>query len=93
MTVNGAVTQNIEALARNEPFSLQQRRQVFRNLGNGLFDGRRRRQAGPVFEISEVSRGLAFGDIDNDGDVDWSSATTAGRCGCSSTTSATGSIG
>ncbi len=35
VTVNGAVTQNVEALARNEPFSLQQRKQVFRNLGGG----------------------------------------------------------
>ena len=69
MTVNGAVTQNIEALARNEPFSLQQRRQLFRNLGNGLFTDVTK-QAGAVFEISEVGRGLAFGDIDNDGDVD-----------------------
>jgi hypothetical protein len=69
MTVNGAVTQNIEALARNEPFSLQQRRQVFRNLGNGLFTDVTK-QAGSVFEISEVGRGLAFGDIDNDGDED-----------------------
>ena len=27
-------------------------------------------QAGPVFELEEVSRGAAFGDYDNDGDVD-----------------------
>ena len=26
--------------------------------------------AGPVFELSEVSRGAAFGDVDNDGDTD-----------------------
>jgi hypothetical protein len=69
MTVNGAVTQNIEALARNEPFSLQQRKQVFRNLGNGLFTDVTK-QAGAVFETAEVGRGLAFGDIDNDGDID-----------------------
>jgi hypothetical protein len=69
VTVNGAVTQNIEALARNEPFSLQQRKQVFRNLGNGQFEDATS-AAGAVFQIPEVSRGLAFGDIDNDGDVD-----------------------
>ena len=69
LTVNGAVTQNVEALARNEPFSLQQRKQLFRNLGNGQFEDATK-QAGAVFEIPEVSRGLAFGDIDNDGDVD-----------------------
>jgi enediyne biosynthesis protein E4 len=69
VTVNGAVTQNIEALARNEPFSLQQRKQVFRNLGNRQFEDATN-AAGAVFLIPEVSRGLAFGDIDNDGDVD-----------------------
>jgi hypothetical protein len=69
VTVNGAVTQNIEALARNEVFSLQQRKQVFRNLGNGQFEDATK-SAGAVFQIPEVSRGLAFGDIDNDGDVD-----------------------
>jgi enediyne biosynthesis protein E4 len=69
LTVNGSVTQNIDALARNERFSLQQRKQVFRNLGNGRFEDVTT-QAGAVFQIPEVSRGLAFGDIDNDGDVD-----------------------
>jgi hypothetical protein len=69
VTVNGSVTQNIDALARNEPFSLQQRKQIFRNLGNGQFEDVTK-QAGAVFQIPEVSRGLAFGDIDNDGDVD-----------------------
>jgi hypothetical protein len=79
LTVNGAVTQNVEALARNEPFSLQQRKQLFRNLGNGKQRGEGTpgvrfedvtKQAGAALEIPEVSRGLAFGDIDNDGDVD-----------------------
>jgi hypothetical protein len=69
VTVNGAVTQNIEALARNERFSLQQKKQVFRNLGNGQFEDATK-AAGPAFELPEVSRGLAFGDIDNDGDLD-----------------------
>ena len=27
-------------------------------------------EAGAAFELSEVSRGAAFGDVDNDGDVD-----------------------
>jgi hypothetical protein len=77
VTVNGAVTQNIEALARNEPFSLQQRKQVFRNLGNPSTSSGQGAQfedatksAGAAFQIPEVSRGLAFGDVDNDGDVD-----------------------
>ncbi len=69
VTVNGAVTQNVEALARNQPFSLQQKKQVFRNLGNGQFADATK-AAGAFFDIPEVSRGLAFGDIDNDGDLD-----------------------
>ena len=69
LTVNGAVTQNIEALARNQAFSLQQKKQVFRNLGNGQFEDATK-LAGRAFDIPEVSRGLAFGDIDNDGALD-----------------------
>jgi hypothetical protein len=69
VTVNGAVTQSVVAAARREPFSLQQRKQVFRNLGNGRFEEITDR-AGPAFTRAEVSRGAAFGDIDNDGDID-----------------------
>ena len=69
VTVNGAVTQNVEALARNQAFSLQQKKQVFRNLGNGQFEDATK-SAGRAFDAPEVSRGLAFGDIDNDGALD-----------------------
>jgi hypothetical protein len=69
LTVNGAV-RTIEALVRaNDPFPLHQRKQLFRNLGNGRFEEVTDR-AGAVFQLSEVGRGAAFGDIDNDGDVD-----------------------
>jgi hypothetical protein len=51
------------------PLPLHQRNQLFRNLGNGRFEEVTRR-AGAVFELSEVSRGAAFGDVDNDGDHD-----------------------
>ena len=51
------------------PLQLHQRNQLFRNLGNGRFEEVTRR-AGAVFELSEVSRGAAFGDVDNDGDHD-----------------------
>jgi hypothetical protein len=46
-----------------------QRKLLFRNLGNRRF-GEVGRQAGPAFTAERVSRGLAIGDIDNDGDLD-----------------------
>ena len=58
--------------------ALDQPNQLFRNLGNGRFD-EATRQAGPAFERSEVSRGAAFGDVDNDGDVDVLVTNNAGR--------------
>jgi hypothetical protein len=69
LTVNGAVTHNPEALARNETFSLQQPKQLFRNLGNGRFEDVTT-QAGAVLRVPQVGRGAAFGDVDNDGDTD-----------------------
>jgi hypothetical protein len=64
---NGAVT-IIEAL-RGDPFPFRQRNQLLQNL-----DGRRFRdvtaEAGPALQLVEVSRAAAFGDLDNDGDVD-----------------------
>jgi enediyne biosynthesis protein E4 len=67
LAVNGA----IEA-AKNragQPFPYDERKLLFRNLRNGRFEDVTA-QAGAVFKLSEVSRGAAFGDIDNDGDMD-----------------------
>jgi len=69
VTANGAVTHAVEALARKEHFALQQKRQLFRNLGTGRFEDATAK-AGDAFAIAEVGRGLAFGDLDNDGDTD-----------------------
>jgi hypothetical protein len=69
LTVNGAVTQNLEALARHERFPLKQRKQLFRNLGTGRFEDVTA-QSGRALQVPDVSRGAAFGDIDNDGDID-----------------------
>jgi enediyne biosynthesis protein E4 len=69
LTVNGAVTQNVEAAARHETFALQQHKQLFRNTAAGSFEDITLR-AGAPFQIAEVSRGAAFGDVDNDGDID-----------------------
>ena len=69
LTVNGAV-QTIEALARvHDPFPLRQRMQLIRGSGNGRFENVTDK-AGAVFTLSDVGRGAAFGDIDNDGDID-----------------------
>jgi hypothetical protein len=69
LVVNGAV-QTIEALrAAQDPFPLHQTNLLFRNLKNGRFDDVSKR-AGAAFRLSEVGRGAAFGDIDNDGDTD-----------------------
>ena len=69
LAVNGAVN-TIRALAQAEdPHPLHQRNQLFRNLGNGRFEDVSGR-AGAVFQLSEVSRGAAVGDLDNDGDLD-----------------------
>ncbi len=51
----------------DEPYKAP--RIVFRNLGNGRFEeliG----QAGPGVDTPHCSRGCAFGDFDNDGDID-----------------------
>jgi enediyne biosynthesis protein E4 len=69
LTLNGSVS-IIEAQARaNDPFPLKMKNQLYRNLANGRFEDVSGR-AGAVFQREEVSRGGAFGDVDNDGDPD-----------------------
>jgi hypothetical protein len=51
------------------PFPYDQRRVLFRNPGSGRFEDVSSK-AGAAFQASESGRGAAFGDIDNDGDVD-----------------------
>ena len=69
LMVNGAVRKLQELVDRDDPYPLHQTNQLFRNLG----DGRYREvtgEAGEAFAASRVSRGAAFGDLDNDGDAD-----------------------
>jgi hypothetical protein len=69
LTANGSVS-IIEAQARaKDPFPLKMPKMLYRNTGAGRFEDVSSR-AGKPFELLEVSRGAAFGDIDNDGDVD-----------------------
>ncbi len=73
LVANGAV-KTIEKLARaGDPHPLHQTNQLFLNLGGGGGAARFEEvtaRAGKVFALSEVSRGAAFGDVDNDGDAD-----------------------
>jgi hypothetical protein len=66
--VNGAVT-IVEAL-RGSPYPYRQRNQLFRNEGRDKPLADMSPVAGPAFEQLHVGRGAAFGDIDNDGDLD-----------------------
>ncbi len=65
--VTGSVYPEIEKILPNYPFKSQ--RILFRNLGNGKFE-ELTDQAGPAILEPHASRGAAFGDFDNDGDVD-----------------------
>jgi hypothetical protein len=53
---------------RGKAFPFRQQNQLFHNEGTRFRDVTP--LAGPVFQLSEVGRGAAFGDIDNDGDID-----------------------
>ncbi len=64
---NGAVKRIEEQFRTGEPLPLRQRNQLFRGLGGGRFEEVRDFE---VPAVSEVSRGLAAGDLDNDGDRD-----------------------
>ena len=73
LVANGAVKLFHELAAEGTP-PLAEHNQLFRNLGPGT-DGAPRFEeatasAGPAFELLEVSRAAAFGDLDNDGDTD-----------------------
>jgi len=43
---------------------------LFRNLGNNRFEQIFAAQGGPALDAAHSSRGAAFGDLDNDGDLD-----------------------
>ena len=65
--VTGSVYPEIEVKLPNYPF--RSPRIVFRNLGDGKFE-ELLDQAGPGIADQHASRGCAFGDFDNDGDID-----------------------
>jgi enediyne biosynthesis protein E4 len=65
--VSGTVYPQLESKMPN--YSNATPRVVFRNLGNGTFE-ELGGQAGPGITAGHCSRGCAFGDFDNDGDLD-----------------------
>jgi hypothetical protein len=69
LLANGEVTPIERQVRSGDPFPLRQPNQLFRNLGGGKL-AEVTASAGKVLELSEVSRGAAFGDVDNDGDTD-----------------------
>ncbi|HEV3061793.1 MAG TPA: CRTAC1 family protein [Vicinamibacterales bacterium] len=78
LSVNGDVNENMRRAGRNaDPFPLAQRNLLLRNVGGRFEDVTDR--AGRAFDFVEVSRGAAFGDIDNDGDTDVVVANDAGH--------------
>jgi enediyne biosynthesis protein E4 len=64
---NGAV--NIVEALRGQPSLYRMRNQLFHNVSGRRFE-ETSAAAGPAFANAEIGRGAAFGDIDNDGDVD-----------------------
>ena len=66
---NGAVQLLPDLLRKKDPFPLGQPNQLFRNTGKGSFV-EVVEAAVPELQQIEVSRGAAFGDVDNDGDTD-----------------------
>ena len=67
LVANGAV--KVEAALRGTPFPFQQKNQLLKNRGDGRFEDVSA-SAGEALQLFEVSRGLALGDLDRDGDVD-----------------------
>jgi hypothetical protein len=63
----GSVYPELEPKLPNLPFKTS--RVVFRNLGNGRFE-ELLDTIGPGISAAHASRGCAFGDFDNDGDMD-----------------------
>jgi hypothetical protein len=66
---NGEIERINEQVQRGDPFPLKQKNQLFENNGFGKFTDISL-DSGDDINSLRVSRGAAFGDIDNDGDTD-----------------------
>ena len=74
---NGAVELEASRMGKSD-YPYEQTNQLFRQTQPGKFADISR-DAGPAMQLLEVSRGAAFGDIDNDGDVDIVATNNNGR--------------
>ncbi len=74
---NGAVTLLLDEVRAGDTYALHQTNSLYHNLGGGHFE-EVTAKGGKVFELSEVSRGVAMGDVDEDGDSDLLVANSAG---------------
>jgi len=74
---NGAVRILEEQARRGDIYPIHQPNILFHNLGEGRFEEISQR-SGEVFQLSEVSRGVATGDVDEDGDADLLVSNSAG---------------
>lgn len=68
VALSGAVKIQEDRVRAGDAFPLGQKNQLFLNGGKGFKEASDR--GGPAFQALEVSRGLAIGDLDNDGDSD-----------------------
>ena len=66
--VTGMVSPEVEQELADSPYKTPN--VLFRNLGGGKFEELQAGQAGPAIGELHSSRGAAFGDFDNDGDID-----------------------
>ena len=64
---NGNIYDNVEKF--DPGYTYPQRNHVFRNQGDGKLN-EISNQCGPGLDLNKVSRAAAFGDYDNDGDID-----------------------
>ncbi|MFK7957842.1 MAG: CRTAC1 family protein [Lysobacterales bacterium] len=69
LSANGAVVKVAEQVRAGETLPLRQKNQLWRNVGSGRYEDISS-QGGEAFARARVSRGAAFGDINNDGATD-----------------------
>ena len=69
IVANGAVRHLSAQVQKGDPYPLKQRSQLFHNDRRGTFVDVSA-AAGPAFAPMQVARGIAAGDLDNDGSID-----------------------